>query len=132
MNRLDKKEAIGIAAGLTKTHPKDFMFGEYSELAWTTAIYPKAGTDLSYPALGLAGEAGEVAEKVKKIIRDKNGRMTKQDREAIAKELGDVLWYVNALCRTIGVSLPEVAVRNIEKLFSRKDRGELHGEGDDR
>lgn len=132
MKKMSKEEAEMNAQCIIETAPRDWMFGEYSELAFATAIYPKAGTDLAYPALGLCGEAGEVAEKVKKIIRDKNGRMTKQDQEAIAKELGDALWYLNACAKTIGVSLPEIAVHNIEKLYSRKKRGKLHGEGDDR
>jgi len=125
-------DAVARAEGLVESKPQDFMFGEYSDLAWHIAFYPNTGRDLAYPTLGLNGEAGEVAEKVKKIIRDKDGRLTKQDVEEIAKELGDALWYINAMCKTIGVSLPEIARRNLAKLYSRKERGKLHGEGDDR
>lgn len=107
-------------------------FERYYHGAWETAIYPNKGTDLSYPALGLAGEAGEVAEKVKKIIRDKNGIIDNEIREALKKELGDVLWYVNALCHTIDVHIGDVAEANLTKLYSRKLRGKIQGEGDDR
>lgn len=94
-------------------------------------------TDLKSPGfiekvLGLVGEAGEAADKIKKIIRDKGGCASDEDREAILKELGDVLWYVANLSRYLGASLSEVAESNIEKLSSRKKRNKLHGEGDDR
>ena len=82
--------------------------------------------------LGLAGEAGETADKVKKIIRDKGGYASEEDRAAIIKELGDVLWYVANVARYLNVSLSEVAESNIEKLSSRKKRDKLHGEGDNR
>lgn len=82
--------------------------------------------------LGLAGEAGETADKVKKIIRDKGGYASEEDREMIIKELGDVLWYVASVARYLNVSLSEVAEGNISKLSSRKKRNKLHGEGDER
>lgn len=82
--------------------------------------------------LGLAGEAGEVADKVKKIIRDKDGHISEEDRDAIMKELGDVMWYVASVARYLNVSLSEVAEGNIKKLSSRKKRNKLHGEGDER
>ncbi len=82
--------------------------------------------------LGLAGEAGETADKVKKIIRDKGGYASEEDREMIIKELGDVLWYVANVARYLNVSLTEVAEGNIQKLSSRKKRNRLHGEGDER
>ena len=82
--------------------------------------------------LGLAGEAGETADKVKKVIRDKGGYASEEDKAAIIKELGDVLWYVANVARYMGVSLSEVADGNIEKLSSRKKRNKLHGEGDNR
>ena len=93
--------------------------------------------DLSAPGflekvLGLVGEAGETADKIKKIIRDKGGRADADDIEAIKKELGDVLWYVANVARYLNVPLSEVAEGNIEKLSSRKKRGKLHGEGDER
>lgn len=82
--------------------------------------------------LGLAGEAGETADKVKKILRDKGGYASEEDRQALIKELGDVLWYVANIARCLGVPLSEVAEGNINKLASRKKRNKLHGEGDER
>ncbi|MDO4612431.1 MAG: nucleoside triphosphate pyrophosphohydrolase family protein [Candidatus Saccharibacteria bacterium] len=93
--------------------------------------------DLSAPGflekvLGLVGEAGEAADKVKKILRDKGGRASEEDKAEIVKELGDVLWYVANVARSLGVSLSEVAEGNIEKLSSRKKRGKISGSGDNR
>lgn len=82
--------------------------------------------------LGLTGEAGETADKIKKILRDKNGVVSDEDRQLTAKELGDVLWYVAGIARYLGVPLSEVAKGNIEKLESRYQRNKLHGEGDER
>ena len=82
--------------------------------------------------LGLGGESGEVLEKFKKILRDKQGRISGSDRTAIVKELGDVLWYVNAIAHLVGSDLEEVARLNNEKLASRQYRGQLQGSGDDR
>lgn len=82
--------------------------------------------------LGLCGESGEVAEKFKKILRDKNGELLEEDKLEVAKELGDVLWYVATIARYMGFSLDEVAEGNIEKLQSRLERNKLHGEGDNR
>lgn len=107
-------------------------FDEYQRAARNTAQYPGAGENLYYPTLGLAGEAGEVAEKVKKLMRDHNGQLTPDRRDALKKELGDVLWYVAALCSELGLGMGEVAELNIEKLRDRKDRGRLHGDGDNR
>lgn len=107
-------------------------FKEYQEKARQTAIYPDKGKNLIYPTLGLVGESGEVAEKVKKLIRDKNMVVDKEFLDSIKKELGDVLWYIAAICSELGISLEEVAIENIEKLYSRKERDVLHGEGDNR
>lgn len=82
--------------------------------------------------LGLTGEAGETADKIKKILRDKDGVVTGEDRVEIVKELGDVLWYVAAISRYLDVPLSDVADMNIEKLANRKERGKLHGAGDNR
>lgn len=82
--------------------------------------------------LGLTGEAGEVADKVKKIVRDKNGKVTEEDRKEIAKELGDVMWYVASIARYLGISLSEVAQMNLDKLESRYQRGKIGGDGDNR
>jgi len=85
-----------------------------------------------YPVLGLCGEAGEVAEKVKKVYRDKGGIITEDTKQELKKELGDVLWYISTISRDLGLTLEEVAQANIEKLTSRKARGVIHGNGDNR
>lgn len=112
----------------------DLSFSRYQQLAGRTAMYP--GRDdqalAAYPALGLAGEAGEVCEHVKKVLRDDAGRVTQARREALAKELGDVLWYVAAVCSELGLDMGQVARANVDKLADRQRRGVLHGEGDDR
>lgn len=82
--------------------------------------------------LGITGEAGETADKFKKIIRDKDGKMSDEDKESIIKELGDVLWYVASIARYLDTPLSEVAESNIKKLEDRKARNTLHGEGDNR
>jgi NTP pyrophosphatase (non-canonical NTP hydrolase) len=107
-------------------------FSEYQELSRRTATYPRAGEDMTYPALGLCGEAGEVAEKVKKTIRDDGGVLTDERREALARELGDVLWYLSQLATEARLDLEAIAAENLDKLFSRQERGVLRGSGDDR
>ena len=107
-------------------------FSEYEDLIRKTAIYPRRGNNIVYPALGIAGEAGEVADKVKKIERDKQGIWDREDKYAIGKELGDVLWYVTAEALELGLTLEEVAKGNMEKLLGRRERGTLSGSGDDR
>ena len=83
-----------------------------------------------YPTLGLVNEAGELAGKVKKIFRDKDGKISAEDREALKYELGDVLWYMAQIATELDLSLQEVAEANLEKLFSRLERGAIKGEGD--
>lgn len=107
-------------------------FSEYQQSSRVTAVYPDAGQNIIYPTLGLAGEAGEVAEKVKKMIRDDDGILHDERRDAIAKELGDVLWYVAQVATEAGLELDAIAAANLEKLLSRRDRGVLQGSGDDR
>lgn len=107
-------------------------FSEYQERSRATAVYPDAGSNIVYPALGLCGEAGETAEKVKKAIRDDGGTLTEERREAIAAELGDVLWYAAQLATEAGLDLEEIAEANLDKLASRQRRAVLHGSGDDR
>lgn len=85
-----------------------------------------------YPTLGLANEAGEVAGKVKKLFRDKNGQISAADREALKQELGDVLWYLAQICTELDISLQEVAEANLVKLFDRLERGVIKGDGDKR
>lgn len=106
---------------------------EYQRLSRRTAQYPReASSWLTYPALGLAGEAGEVAEHAKKAIRDDGGQVSDERRLAMAKELGDVLWYVAQLAGELGLDLDEIAQTNLDKLLSRQQRGVLSGDGDDR
>lgn len=107
-------------------------FNEYQKKASSTAIYPNLGKNFIYPTLGLAGEAGEVAEKIKKILRDDNGIISEKKKNEIIYELGDVLWYVSQLCKELNVPMDDVAALNIEKLSSRKDRKEISGSGDNR
>ena len=102
---------------------------EYQMRAESTAIYPDEYRIL-YPTLGLSGEAGEVADKVKKIVRDGEPHLFYKDD--IAKELGDVLWYVAVLARDLGYSLEEVAQMNLDKLEDRMIRDKLQGSGDNR
>ena len=104
---------------------------EYQEAAIVTAKYPE-NMKLLYPVLGLCGEAGEVAEKVKKIYRDSNGEITAEKKAEIAKEVGDVLLYIATVARDIDYSLDQIAQINIEKLQSRKERGVISGSGDNR
>jgi NTP pyrophosphatase (non-canonical NTP hydrolase) len=106
-------------------------FKTYQDGAKTTAVYPESAKYI-YPTLGLCGEAGEVAEKIKKVIRDNNGVFTEEKKTEIVKEIGDVLWYVSALCSDLGVDMGDVAQKNLDKLFSRKERGVIHGNGDNR
>ncbi len=103
-------------------------FNEYQEFVATVKRYPQQYNVL-YPALGLCGEAGEVAEKVKKRVRDGTKESFKQD---ITRELGDVLWYISALAGDLGITLQEVADTNKEKLQDRLQRDQIHGDGDER
>ena len=107
-------------------------FKEYQEAAMKTAIYPNRGFNLVYPVLGLSGEAGEISEKVKKMIRDDKGVLSQERADAIKKELGDVLWYCAAVAYEIDTTLDEVAEINIAKLSARKEQNKLQGDGDDR
>ena len=106
---------------------------EYQRAQISTAVYP-AEFKVIYPTLGLTGEAGEVAEKVKKHIRDgtKHPMDYVEYTENLKKELGDVLWYISAIASDLGFTLEDVAQTNIDKLQSRKDRNKLSGSGDNR
>ena len=107
-------------------------FKTYQKKARLTAQYPNLGSNNIYPTLGLVGEAGEVAEKVKKVIRDKKGIFDEESKKGIKKELGDVLWYLANLCTEFDFSLEDVALQNIEKLKVRAAKGKISGSGDDR
>lgn len=113
-------------------HAQISTIDEYQTAALDSAVYPKSAA-IVYPTLGLTGEAGEVADKVKKVIRDKNGDFDNEDiRKEIAKELSDVMWYAATLAHDLGYSLTDICQLNIQKLQSRKLRGVLHGSGDNR
>lgn len=112
---------------------------EYQARAHETASYPygtvgKESQSVAYiyPALGLAEEAGEVAGKFAKAVRDEDGAVSVERKEAVKKELGDVCWFVAELCTVMGFTLEEVMQKNLDKLASRKERGVIHGSGDDR
>lgn len=107
-------------------------FNDYQQRARQTALYPNKDNNFIYPTLGLVGEAGEVAEKIKKVLRDNGGIITLEKKEEIKKELGDVLWYVSNLAYELDIELEDIAQGNIEKLFSRMERDKLHGDGDNR
>ena len=107
---------------------------EYQQLASKTALYTKqdAHYKLMYLGMGIAGETGEVVEKVKKIIRGAEVLISDEKREDLKKEIGDVLWYVSQLALQLGLSLEDIATHNIKKLADRAQRGVIHSEGDNR
>ncbi len=102
----------------------------YQDKSRETACYPNAGDNPIYPTLGLVGEAGEVADKIKKAIRDNDGIFDEKVKQDIKYELGDVLWYVAQLSTEFGFNLESVAKANLEKLSSRAKRGKIKGSGD--
>lgn len=108
----------------------------YEKIVVETAAYPKSGEGevigLAYTALGLNGEAGEIAEKIKKLIRDSSGVLVEETRQALLKELGDVQWYLAALARELKSSVGEIMEMNMQKLRARKENNTIHGSGDDR
>ncbi len=108
-------------------------FEEYQKESKKTAKYPKIdGKGYLYPVLGLAGEAGEVAEKIKKVFRDKNGEISDETKMEIIKELGDVLWYLAQISSELDVPFDRVAQENLKKLASRFERDKISGNGDNR
>ncbi|MEK6959088.1 MAG: nucleoside triphosphate pyrophosphohydrolase family protein [archaeon] len=108
-------------------------FNEYQEKSKKTDMGTiiKDST-IAYYALGLCDESGEVAGKIKKLYRDYDGKLTEEYKKEIAKELGDVVWYMSQLCTKLGINFEEVAQMNIEKLYSRMERNKLTGNGDNR
>lgn len=114
-------------------------FNEYQKKAHETADYPSGtigvdrhAVDYIYPALGLAEEAGEVAGKFAKAVRDNQGVLDEERRLQLEKELGDVLWFIAELCTVLNVDMGSIAQINLNKLASRKARGVIHGNGDNR
>ena len=107
-------------------------FTDYQTKSRATAKYPVIGHGVIYPTLGLVNEAGEVAGKIKKVFRDKDGEISAETREALKAELGDVLWYLAQVATELDLSLDEIAEANIAKLLDRLERGKIKGDGDNR
>lgn len=110
----------------------NYSLDKYQQDTRAFAVYPEIGKNLAYPTLGLAGESGEVAEKVKKLMRDQGGVVDDKFKAAIKKELGDVMWYVAAIASELNMSLGEIAKENVEKLIDRRTRNVMGGSGDNR
>jgi NTP pyrophosphatase (non-canonical NTP hydrolase) len=107
-------------------------FNDYQSKSRKTAKYPAIGHPVIYPALGLVNEAGEVAGKIKKVFRDKDGQINEETRQALKAELGDVLWYIAQVATELDLSMDEIAEYNITKLYDRLERGRIQGDGDNR
>ena len=122
---------LGAQSNESNKYKKVSDLDMYQQVAKTTAIYPREQA-IIYPTLGLTGEAGEVANKVKKIIRDGTNKNNENLVQEISAEIGDCLWYISVLADDIGVKLSDIANGNIEKLANRKKKGTIHGAGDDR
>ncbi len=121
----------GVTAICEAPNEREMSLNDYQQAALATAIYPH-DRQIPYLALALGEECGEVAGKVKKVIRDKDGRFFQSDVRAIALELGDVLWYAANLAHVLGYKLSDIAQLNVDKINSRVERGTIHGEGDER
>lgn len=112
-------------------------FNEYQKKSRKTALYTNIdkeviGSHILYPTLGLAGETGEFVEKIKKIIRNKNGIFDEEDKESLKGELGDILWYIAQLATDLGIELDDIAKSNLYKVLSRLERNAINSEGDNR
>lgn len=107
-------------------------FDDYQKKCKKTAVYPNIGKNITYPTIGLMGEAGEVANKIKKVIRDDGSKITPEKRNEIKDELGDVMWYVAQLSTELGLKFSDVVNANLEKLLKRKKENKIHGSGDKR
>ena len=132
-NEWQPEKAIALPS-VRKSTSRPLLFDQYQALAECTAQYPGQGTmeGLQYAVLGLASEVGEVAGKLKKVIRDDSGNLSEETRHNLIKELSDVLWYCAAICSELGISLGSVAEMNITKLQDRVERGVIQGSGDNR
>lgn len=131
-SKLHQKHAfVNISPQPCYTLP-NMNFNEYQEKSSKTALHGHSVELLPRFTLGLCGETGEIAELIKKLARDDNGQLTDERKEKLKKELGDVLWYLSQLCTSMDLSFSEVAELNIEKLYSRLERGKITGDGDDR
>ena len=119
-----------------QTPNDNLSINEYQKLAIETASYPDRGSNMIYPVLGLVGEAGETADKIKKFYRNLGitdaKKLNTEQKLGLAKEMGDVLWYLAALADELEIDLSYIAQLNIEKLYDRKARGVIKSEGDNR
>ena len=122
---------LGAQTNESNKYKKVSDLDMYQQVAKTTAIYPREQA-IIYPTLGLTGEAGEVANKVKKIIRDDGNKINEGLVQEISAEIGDVLWYIAVLADDFNIKLSDIASANIEKLANRKKKGTIHGSGDTR
>ena len=122
---------LGIRTNETHKYNRISDLDMYQQVAKTTAIYPREQA-IIYPTLGLTGEAGEVANKVKKIIRDGTSKNNENLVQEISAEIGDCLWYISVLADDIGIKLSDIANANLIKLANRKKKGTIHGSGDTR
>ena len=122
---------LGAQSNESNKYKKVSDLDMYQKVAKTTAIYPREQA-IIYPTLGLTGEAGEVANKVKKIIRDGSDKTSEDMVQAISSEIGDCLWYIAVLADDVGIKLSDIANANLEKLENRKKKGTIHGSGDER
>lgn len=127
----DNWESVHISGALWVIRKKQMTLNNYQEEAVKTAIYGEKNA-IVYPTLGLVGEAGEVAEKVKKTLRDNGGVFDEERKTQLSKELGDVLWYLAALSRDLGITLNDVAEQNLFKLKQRQQNNTIQGSGDNR
>lgn len=109
-------------------------FDDYQKKAAETNLFIGGDEEraLMYLSMGFAGETGEILNKLKKVLRDDGGVITAEKKKEVAKELGDALWYLSQLAELLDASLGDIAAANIEKLASRKERGTLKGDGDNR
>ena len=122
---------LGAQSNESNKYKKVSDLDMYQQVAKQTAIYPREQA-IIYPTLGLTGEAGEVANKVKKIIRDRTIENHESLIQEISAEIGDCLWYISVLADDIGIKLSDIANANLEKLANRKEKGTIHGSGDTR
>ncbi len=119
-------------SGGTAATPDATAFDSYQQASRKTWNHVAMDDPIVYPTMGLLNEAGEVAGKVKKIFRDRGGAISEEDRQALRKELGDVLWYLAQICTELDLDMSDVAQANIRKLYDRYDRGTIRGDGDER
>ena len=122
---------LGAQSNESNKYKKVSDLDMYQQVAKQTAIYPREQA-IIYPTLGLTGEAGEVANKVKKIIRDDGNKINESLVQEISAEIGDCLWHISVLADDIGVKLSDIANGNLEKLANRKKNNTIHGSGDNR